>query len=125
VNPDIDAGTNDKIATGRATDKFGIPYDDAIALYTKAASMPGITPVGLATHIGSQILGLAPYRDAFSRIADLVLALRQNGLRISTVTSALPWNPAAGWSVPPGCCWPRSSWSSRPRTNHSSSSMRR
>ncbi|HEX4368660.1 MAG TPA: diaminopimelate decarboxylase [Rhodopila sp.] len=85
VNPDIDAGTNDKIATGRATDKFGIPYDDAIALYTKAASMPGILPVGLATHIGSQILGLAPYRDAFSRIADLVLALRQNGLRITTV----------------------------------------
>jgi diaminopimelate decarboxylase len=85
VNPDVDAGTNDKIATGRATDKFGIPYDDAIALYTKAASMPGIEPVGLATHIGSQILGLAPYRDAFRRIADLVLALRENGLRITSV----------------------------------------
>src|ERR1700733_8894309 len=69
VNPDIDAGTNDKITTGRATDKFGIPYDDARALYTRAAAMPGITPIGLATHIGSQILGLAPYRDAFGRIA--------------------------------------------------------
>jgi diaminopimelate decarboxylase len=85
INPDIDAGTNDKIATGRATDKFGIPYDDAIALYAKAAAMPGITPIGLATHIGSQILGLAPYRDAFRRIADLVLALRQNGLPITSV----------------------------------------
>jgi diaminopimelate decarboxylase len=85
VNPDVDAGTNDKIATGRATDKFGIPYDDAIALYAKASAMPGIVPVGLATHIGSQILGLAPYRDAFARIADLVRALRRMGLRVETV----------------------------------------
>ena len=76
VNPDVDAGTNDKIATGRATDKFGIPYDDAVALYAASRAMPGIEPVGLATHIGSQILGLAPYRDAFARIADLVHALR-------------------------------------------------
>jgi diaminopimelate decarboxylase len=85
VNPDVDAGTNDKIATGRATDKFGIPYDDAIALYAKASAMPGIVPVGLATHIGSQILDLAPYRDAFSRIAALVLALREQGLRVESV----------------------------------------
>jgi diaminopimelate decarboxylase len=85
VNPNVDAGTNDKITTGRATDKFGVPYDDAIALYTMAASLPGIEPVGLATHIGSQILGLAPYRSAFSRIADLVHVLRRNGLRVETV----------------------------------------
>jgi diaminopimelate decarboxylase len=85
VNPNVDAGTNDKITTGRATDKFGIAYDDAIALYAKAAVMPGIDPVGLAVHIGSQILGLAPYRDAFGRIAGLVRALRQQGLRVETV----------------------------------------
>jgi diaminopimelate decarboxylase len=85
VNPDVDAGTNDKIATGRATDKFGIPFADAVALYTKAAALPNIEPVGLATHIGSQILGLAPYRDAFRRIADLVHALRQQGLCVETV----------------------------------------
>jgi diaminopimelate decarboxylase len=85
VNPDVDAGTNDKITTGRATDKFGIPYADAVALYTRAAAMPGIEPVGLATHIGSQILGLAPYRDAFGRIAELVRALRELGLRVETV----------------------------------------
>jgi diaminopimelate decarboxylase len=85
VNPDVDAGTNDKIATGRATDKFGIPYADAVGLYARAASLPGVEPVGLATHIGSQILDLAPYRDAFARIADLVVALRQKGLRVSTV----------------------------------------
>ena len=85
VNPDVDAGTNDKITTGRATDKFGIAYDDAVALYAQAVAMPGIEPVGLAVHIGSQILGLAPYRDAFGRIADLVHALRQQGLRVETV----------------------------------------
>jgi diaminopimelate decarboxylase len=85
VNPDVDAGTNDKITTGRATDKFGIAYADAVALYARAAEMPGIQPVGLATHIGSQILELAPYRAAFARIADLVAALRQAGLRVSVV----------------------------------------
>jgi diaminopimelate decarboxylase len=85
INPDVDAGTNDKIATGRATDKFGIPYDDAVALYAKATTMPGILPVGLATHIGSQILSLAPYRDAYGRIADLVIALREHGHKVETV----------------------------------------
>ena len=85
VNPDVDAGTNDKITTGRATDKFGIPYADAVALYARADAMPGIEPIGLATHIGSQILALAPFRDAFARIADLVVALRERGLRVNAV----------------------------------------
>ena len=85
VNPDVDAGTNDKITTGRATDKFGIPFDAAVALYAQAVALPGIEPVGLATHIGSQILGLAPYRDAFARIAGLVQTLREQGHRVETV----------------------------------------
>ena len=85
VNPDVDAGTNDKIATGRATDKFGISFADALPLYRRASGLPGIEPVGLATHIGSQILGLAPYRDAFGRIAGLVHDLRRDGLRVDTV----------------------------------------
>jgi diaminopimelate decarboxylase len=85
VNPDVDAGTNDKIATGRATDKFGVPFNEAVALYAKATAMPGIETVGLATHIGSQILDLAPYRDAFTRMAALVRVLRQSGLRVDTV----------------------------------------
>ncbi len=85
VNPDVDAGTNDKITTGRATDKFGIAYADAVALYACAAAMPGIQPIGLATHIGSQILELAPYRAAFARIADLVAALRREGLPVGIV----------------------------------------
>jgi len=85
VNPDVDAGTHAKISTGRAQDKFGIPYDDAAALYARAAGLPGIQPVGLATHIGSQVLALAPFRAAFARIADLVRTLRQAGHAVDTV----------------------------------------
>jgi diaminopimelate decarboxylase len=79
VNPDIDAGTHPKIATGRAGDKFGIAYGDTQSLYARAASLPGIRPVGLALHIGSQILTLAPYRAAFARAAALVRTLRAAG----------------------------------------------
>ncbi len=79
VNPDVDAGTHDKISTGRAGDKFGIPADDIPALYARAAALPGVTPVGLAVHIGSQVLATAPYRAAFARMADLVRALRGAG----------------------------------------------
>jgi diaminopimelate decarboxylase len=85
VNPDVDAGTHSKISTGRATDKFGVPYRDAVALYVRAATLPGIELVGLATHIGSQITELTPYRTAFARIADLVRTLRELGHPVETV----------------------------------------
>jgi diaminopimelate decarboxylase len=85
VNPDVDAGAHHKIATGRATDKFGIPFGDAVALYARAAELPGIEPVGLATHIGSQILDLEPYRTAFARMAELARELRELGHRIDSV----------------------------------------
>ena len=83
VNPDVDAGTHAKITTGRAENKFGIPYADAAALYARAASLPGVRPVGLALHIGSQIVTLAPYRAAFARAAALVRDLRGAGLAVS------------------------------------------
>ncbi|HEY3847973.1 MAG TPA: diaminopimelate decarboxylase [Acetobacteraceae bacterium] len=85
VNPDVDAATHAKIATGRAGDKFGIPWADAAALYARAADLPGIAPVGLATHIGSQILSLAPFRAAYARIAALVTDLRAAGQTVETV----------------------------------------
>jgi diaminopimelate decarboxylase len=85
VNPDVDAGTHEKISTGRAHDKFGIPYTDAIALYAHASSLPGIRAVGLATHIGSQILSLAPYQRAYERMAGLVRTLRARGHAVETV----------------------------------------
>jgi diaminopimelate decarboxylase len=85
VNPDVDAGTHAKISTGRARDKFGIPYDDAASLYARAARMPGLRPVGLAVHIGSQILSLAPYRAAYARIAALARALGAAGHEVETL----------------------------------------
>jgi diaminopimelate decarboxylase len=85
INPDVDAGTHEKISTGRAGDKFGIPWYDAAALYAEAAALPSIEPVGLATHIGSQIMELAPYRAAFGRIADLVRTIRDQGHTVRSV----------------------------------------
>jgi diaminopimelate decarboxylase len=82
VNPDVDAGTHAKITTGTAANKFGIPYADAVALYRHAATLPGVAPVGLAVHIGSQILSAAPYRAAFQRMAALVTDLRAAGLPV-------------------------------------------
>ncbi len=85
VNPDVDAGTHTKISTGRAGDKFGIAAADIPALYARAATMPGIRPIGIATHIGSQILSMAPYRAAYARMAELVRALRADGQTVEVV----------------------------------------
>ena len=85
VNPDVDADTHAKISTGRARDKFGIPYAGAAALYAHAATLPGIDPRGLAMHIGSQIRTLAPFRAAYARIAGLVRDLRAAGQRVQVV----------------------------------------
>ncbi len=83
INPDVDAGTHAKITTGRAENKFGIRYADAASLYARAATLPGLRPVGLALHIGSQVLALAPYRAAFARAAALVRDLRTAGHDVS------------------------------------------
>ena len=85
VNPDIDAQTHSDIATGRKEDKFGIAHREAMAAYRLAADLPGIDPIGLAVHIGSQIVDLAPSRSAFARIAELVVALRGEGLAVRQV----------------------------------------
>ena len=83
INPDVDAGTHAKITTGKADNKFGIQYDDAAALYAHAATLPGIRPQGLALHIGSQILNMAPYRAAFARAAELIRHLRAAGQSVT------------------------------------------
>ena len=82
VNPDVDAGTHDKIATGRRGDKFGVDIERAPALYRRAEALPGVEAEGVDVHIGSQIADLAPFRRAFSRIVELVVALRARGHRI-------------------------------------------
>ena len=83
VNPDVDAGTHAKITTGLAENKFGIPSADAYALYAHAAALPGIAPVGLAMHIGSQITSVAPFRSAYRLLAALAAEIRAAGLPIA------------------------------------------
>ncbi len=85
VNPDVDAGTHAKIATGRADDKFGVGHHEAAALYARAATLAGIEPVGFAVHIGSQITDPAPFRTAYARIADLVRQVREAGYAVGVV----------------------------------------
>ncbi len=79
VNPKIGAGGHAKITTGGATDKFGVPVEEAIDLYARASASPHLTPVGLACHIGSQIMSLAPMDAAFRTLREMVLTLRANG----------------------------------------------
>jgi diaminopimelate decarboxylase len=82
VNPDVDAKTHAKIATGKAENKFGVPYSDALRLYARAAELPGIAVTGVHMHIGSQVTDLAPFRDAFTLMRDLVADLRRAGHEI-------------------------------------------
>jgi diaminopimelate decarboxylase len=85
VNPDVDAKTHAKIATGRAEDKFGIPISAARAVYAKAAKLPGLRVAGVDMHIGSQITELSPFGDAFALLSDFVRTLRGDGHTISHV----------------------------------------
>ena len=82
VNPDVDAKTHAKITTGRKDSKFGIPAAEVPALYAMAAARPELQMVGLAIHIGSQILDLTPFRQAWATMAALVRDLRAAGLTV-------------------------------------------
>ena len=79
VNPDVDAKTHAKIATGKKENKFGVDYDHAREVYAQAAKLPGIKPVAIAVHIGSQLTDLAPFRAAYERVAALLHVLREDG----------------------------------------------
>lgn len=82
VNPDVDAKTHAKIATGKAENKFGIPYQQSPRLYAEARTLPGILVAGIHMHIGSQITELAPFRNAFRLMRELAEALIRDGHRI-------------------------------------------
>ncbi|WP_237217216.1 diaminopimelate decarboxylase [Falsiroseomonas oryziterrae] len=86
VNPDVDARTHAKITTGKSENKFGVAIADAPALYARMAATPGVNPVGIAVHIGSQITsGVSAYAAAYAALADLVRALREQGLSVERV----------------------------------------
>src|SRR3569833_2952182 len=85
VNPDVDAKTHHKIATGKAENKFGIPISRAREVYANAAKLPGLAVSGVDMHIGSQITDLDPFGNAFALLADFVRELRGDGHAISHV----------------------------------------
>ncbi|MGB0958703.1 MAG: diaminopimelate decarboxylase [Halocynthiibacter sp.] len=82
VNPDVDAKTHAKIATGKSENKFGIPISRAREVYKMAAALPGLDVVGIDVHIGSQLTDLEPYRQAYEKVAELTKTLREDGHNI-------------------------------------------
>src|SRR5271170_722532 len=85
VNPDVDARTHAKIATGKSENKFGVPISRARDVYAYARTLPGLSVRGVDMHIGSQIIDLEPFDDAFALLADFVGTLRADGHRIEHV----------------------------------------
>jgi diaminopimelate decarboxylase len=85
VNPDVDAKTHHKIATGKSENKFGIPISRAREVYARAAKLPGVHVAGVDMHIGSQIIDLEPFENAFALLSDFVRVLRGDGHDISHV----------------------------------------
>ncbi len=85
INPDVDAKTHAKITTGKAENKFGVPYERARAIYAHAATLPGIRVSGVDMHIGSQITDLVPFDQAYGLLADIVRDLRADGHEIDHV----------------------------------------
>ena len=79
INPDVDARTHEKIATGRSENKFGVPISRAREIYAEAANLPGLDVAGIDVHIGSQLTELGPYERAYEMVAELVRVLRSDG----------------------------------------------
>ena len=85
VNPDVDAGTHAKISTGKAENKFGVAIADAPAIYARLTALPGLDLRGVASHIGSQLLSIAPMEATYNRIGRLVADLRAAGHKVTRV----------------------------------------
>ena len=101
VNPDIDAGSHDKITTGRKHDKFGVSWNRARELYAAARDLPGVDSTGIAVHIGSQILSLDPFRAAFRFAAGAVATLRSDGVELRRIDLGGGLGIAYGGESPP------------------------
>ncbi len=82
VNPDVDAKTHEKIATGKKENKFGIPISRAVEVYAEAATLAGLKVVGIDVHIGSQLTELEPFEQAYQKVAELTETLRAAGHEI-------------------------------------------
>jgi diaminopimelate decarboxylase len=85
VNPDIDAGTHPHISTGRHINKFGVPLEHAAALYRKMAAQPGLQPVGIHVHLGSQIISTEPLQRGAATVVRLARELRDSGIHLDHI----------------------------------------
>jgi diaminopimelate decarboxylase len=85
INPDIDAGTHEKISTGKADNKFGVPIDMAVSMYLRLAALPGLEMRGLAVHIGSQLSDLRPLELAFEKLGAILQQIRNHGGSVTHV----------------------------------------
>jgi len=103
INPDVDARTHAKISTGKAENKFGIPWQHAEEIYSRIKALPNVEAVGIDAHIGSQLTDLEPFKLAFERLAELVMRLRGAGHTIHHLDLGgglgIPYNPDE--SAPP------------------------
>ena len=85
VNPDVDAHTHEKITTGKKENKFGIDWNDARRLFLSAEQFKGLSLHGIEVHVGSQILELSPFREAFVKTKKMLNDLKEHGVSIQTV----------------------------------------
>jgi len=85
VNPDIDAGTHPHISTGLHINKFGVPLEQANALYRKMASQPGLQPVGIHVHLGSQIISTEPMQRGAAAVVRMARELRDAGIQLDHI----------------------------------------
>jgi diaminopimelate decarboxylase len=85
VNPDVDAGTHDKISTGRKADKFGIPWTEAWDACQRGRTLSHLKVEGVACHIGSQISDSKPFSDAFAKVANLARELQVDGFALKRI----------------------------------------
>lgn len=85
VNPNVDAKTHPYISTGLKNNKFGVAYEDCVALYQRAQSLPNIKITGIDCHIGSQITQASPYLDTADKILDLVEKLHNQGIHLEHI----------------------------------------
>ncbi len=101
VNPDVDARTHPYIATGLKESKFGIPYEEARALYREAAGLAHLRVTGIDCHIGSQLLDTEPYAQALERILALVDHLAREGIRLEHIDMGGGLGVRYGEELPP------------------------
>jgi diaminopimelate decarboxylase len=106
VNPDVDARTHEKIATGKSENKFGIPIAQAREVYARAAALPGIEVIGIDVHIGSQLTDLEPFEIAYTKVADLTRHCARTATTSAGSTSAAGSAfPTSGQTPPRPCRW--------------------